>query len=684
MDDEECLRDDWTRVCISLPLELVQISACVFCTIVAINACLLLTYAICLCYTRRPFYRALSFALVTGGLCLALPQAVARLHDPRFLPSTSIPHLVVFAIGDILDHVGILMVIYWDICTEAVNLVYALDPKQHSYSLKLCKISGMVAMASQLFVIGPMMILMHLMDSSSSMARCDAFSVFAFVQVGCIFGCCPTFAFGMLVRGVHRFWIQLPGEVPRRLVHRLRYTQVGLGILLLLCASFVASAALLGTLVVFKEKAGFMYAFVILTCLAFATAILLAGELILTMKLIRSKANRAIPLEPEVLADLVKVGVSQLSMQHMQKTQSVAPVWDRGCAHAVARSFLDLVEESQDLKTTDLCMNYLKPMTAKAKCSVWEALAMGFSTYSKKTARDLVEKIGELMPMAHLSMQHYIGKPDTFVSHCWASSYNELLVIMQRYDENTNRNNFFFLDVFSMNQHDFADISGTQMEELAEADMSGSPRSISSSISLVGLKDIYQTMLQALTRSIATPGRVLLALTPHQQPLLLTRSWCLYEIYIAWKVGAEVSCGFVPAAEQSVTQSLMKSDELINEMLAAVDAEKSRATMETDRKMILSLIKQAGVQRFNTFVREKLSASLRVVALTTVSRQISHQDVWESEGLFTSSNSFEVEADVPVPPHSISLKTCATRSDFVHKDHLRHLQDLDSEDEFAI
>ena len=32
-----------------------------------------------------------------------------------------------------------------------------------------------------------------------------------------------------------------------------------------------------------------------------------------------------------------------------------------------------------------------------------------------------------------------------------------------------------------------------------------------------------------------------------------------------------------------MTQSLMKSDALINEMLAAVDAEKSRATMETDR-----------------------------------------------------------------------------------------------------
>ena len=32
------------------------------------------------------------------------------------------------------------------------------------------------------------------------------FEVFAFVQVGCIFGCCPTFAFGMLVRGVEKNW----------------------------------------------------------------------------------------------------------------------------------------------------------------------------------------------------------------------------------------------------------------------------------------------------------------------------------------------------------------------------------------------------------------------------------------------------------------------------------------------
>ena len=125
-------------------------------------------------------------------------------------------------------------------------------------------------------------------------------------------------------------------------------------------------------------------------------------------------------------------------------------------------------------------------------------------------------------------------------------------------------------------------------------------------------------MLEALTKSIEVPNRVLLALTPHERPLLLTRSWCLYEIYTAWKVGAEVFCGFVPKAEQKFIRSLASDDGLVDEILSTVDAEKSQATWEPDRRMILSLIQKAGVQSFNQFVQEKLSASLRLVALNTV------------------------------------------------------------------
>ena len=77
---------------------------------------------------------------------------------------------------------------------------------------------------------------------------------------------------------------------------------------------------------------------------------------------------------------------------------------------------------------------------------------------------------------------------------------------------------------------------------------------------------------------------------------------------MAQKLKAEVSRGFVPAAEQQVIQSLQQGDELIEHMLSKVDAEKSQATVESDRLMILELIQSQknGVSKFNQFVRGKV------------------------------------------------------------------------------
>ena len=218
------------------------------------------------------------------------------------------------------------------------------------------------------------------------------------------------------------------------------------------------------------------------------------------------------------------------------------------------------------------------------------------------------------------------------VSHSWSSPYIHLTAILKRYDENTNTNNFFWLDIFSMNQHDFADLSGVQ----ASDPMDGS------------IANMYDTMLQALTQAIKVPNCMLLALIPHERPALLTRAWCLYEIYIAWKVGAEVACGFVPEAEQSVKKSLLKDDMLINQIIDSVDAKESRATKNSDREMILDLIAEAGVDRFNSFVRQKLEASLRLVAVTTL--------------LNVSTTNVEVVPELPSREASI-----ATRSQYIHE-----------------
>ncbi|CAK9034113.1 unnamed protein product [Durusdinium trenchii] len=272
-------------------------------------------------------------------------------------------------------------------------------------------------------------------------------------------------------------------------------------------------------------------------------------------------------------------------------------------------------------------------MTLPAHCSVWEGLAVGLTSQSSSSKQKM-------------SCDH-VGEPTVMVSHSWSSPYIHLTAILKRYDENTNTNNFFWLDIFSMNQHDFADLSGVQ----ASDPMDGS------------IANMYDTMLQALTQAIKVPNCMLLALIPHERPALLTRAWCLYEIYIAWKVGAEVACGFVPEAEQSVKKSLLKDDMLINQIIDSVDAKESRATKNSDREMILDLIAEAcyeGSLLTNSFSIKVVSVDgdVGIVDLKAVgssSQQCDGVDFQNSAGSITVEN----DPGCGLSDYDYSVKYCS-------------------------
>lgn len=50
---------------------------------------------------------------------LRSPQASIRASNPGFNSTADLPHLILFMCADILDHIGLVILIYWDICTEA-------------------------------------------------------------------------------------------------------------------------------------------------------------------------------------------------------------------------------------------------------------------------------------------------------------------------------------------------------------------------------------------------------------------------------------------------------------------------------------------------------------------------------------------------------------------------------------
>ena len=391
---EECqLRDDWSRQCSPvLKADIIQALSTTFCFMVALNTCLSLLYALCLCRIRRPASRVCGFLLTVSGFLLSAPLASARIGDPEILPSEEAGLAAFFIFGDILDHVGLIMIIYWDICREAVLLIFSLDPIRKSASLSLCFRVGTGFMLSQLVILGSFLPCMTLSEDIG--LRRVAISIFYVVQVSIIFGFAPPLAFGLLARSLHKLWAELPQGLPRKLKHRLRYTQWGLHLLMLICLVYAfcgLSPALVPEL---QTLGGFIYIYVIMLAAGFVVALLLCGELILTVKQLRSKALRTQPLDPEHVGKCLVAGANVLQ-HHNASHFRLTPVWHRGLEHSVMQAFERLAEQASEvrgqngqsiesplkpestLKTTELCQQHVKPVTLSAQCSAWEVLAAG-------------------------------------------------------------------------------------------------------------------------------------------------------------------------------------------------------------------------------------------------------------------------------------------------------------------
>ncbi|CAJ1388371.1 unnamed protein product [Effrenium voratum] len=668
---EECeLRDGWSRVCIGLPPVLIQVLVGLLCSIVTMLVGLFAVYVYLSRRAKRPRARSLSFGLMTFGFLLGLPSFLWHAANPTLLPSTHVGLHATFVVGDVIDHVGFVMLIYWDIVNEGVRLALALDPKGRKLGLRMSTAMGVICIVVQIVFLVPFWILIYTVDTDWQRSTlCSAFAVMQYVIV---FGAVPSFIFGTLAWRLRSLWKDLPGDIPLHLLYRLRYTQLCLTLLTLLGVTDGILGLTVALVPFFTVLSGFLYDCVALLSLSILTLVLLGIEVFLTYQKARHRTNRPCQLDASEVLGVVQSGVSLLKITSpapsapcappapgmrpagpgLSRTWSrlgpvMPPVWERGLGQGIAETFqeiyggtLNSADCMEDPPTSEVCIHLVKPMTAPARCSMWECLAAGFTSNSHVCAG--------------APRRRHLARPTVMVSHCWASSYRELMLIMKRYDDNTDRSNYFFVDVFSMNQHDFADL-GTYSESAEPPDM-------------------YDMMLDALTRSIKVPGCMLLAMVPHENSKMLTRSWCLYEIYIAWKVKAEVSCGFIPEAEQVMKQSLTKDDRFIRRMLSKINAEASSATVKADRDMILKLIHSAGVDRFNSFVREKLRTSLRVVALTTL-REVEGKDMEIEDVSLRSPGSW----GSPSSPGS-APDTPRSRSAFVHRDR----EDESDESSFSI
>ena len=224
----------------------------------------------------------------------------------------------------------------------------------------------------------------ELLDEDCRDARFTLSSTFAVVQYALVFGAIPSLAFGKLLWGLHKLWKDLPRDIPRHLLYRLRFTQLCLALLTLLGITDGIVGLVVGLIPFWTSFSGFIYENVALNALSALTILLLGIEVLLTHQQAKRRTGfqchswavkptlldslfvnvfedfncRRIKdsflLEEEQIRELIKHGVSILASNQRPTTLQpdhlvLPPVWERGLFQGIADRFLDIYAGATDL-----------------------------------------------------------------------------------------------------------------------------------------------------------------------------------------------------------------------------------------------------------------------------------------------------------------------------------------------
>lgn len=258
---------------------------------------------------------------------------------------------------------------------------------------------------------------------------------------------------------------------------------------------------------------------------------------------------------------------------NLEKLQEFATteVWRRGVRVEFLDDFMEDYRPEPRTTTTDICYQYVKPSTLAVCQSLWE-----------------------VAHASYLGCEEHLAEPTCFVSHAWSYRFATLVSIIQSYDRDwrTDLRQSYFLDLFTMNQHDLAESSTTSAEGAT----------------------IHDVLLRNLTKAISAPGRVLLAMDPWKCPAPLERCWCLYEIYIAHATDTKLVLQFSQDAVEDFLQQ-RRSGDVLEDLINQVDARRSKATCLRDQEMILECIETIGMDSFNKYIHSKLMSGICLGAM---------------------------------------------------------------------
>ena len=164
---------------------------------------------------------------------------------------------------------------------------------------------------------------------------------------------------------------------------------------------------------------------------------------------------------------------------------------------------------------------------------------------------------------------HFIGRPTHFFSHAWLQLFLGNVSALQTFVQSRPLGEpeaFFWYDCFAIDQHEC---------QYPDPDKP---------------KKSSEWWADTFLKAIGQIGHTVMMLSPWDNPVPLTRAWCLWELYCTWEAGAEFSVCLGTEQMKSFRSTLQEDLDRVLSVVGAIDAEQAEAGNPADKERIFDAI----------------------------------------------------------------------------------------------
>jgi tetratricopeptide (TPR) repeat protein len=197
--------------------------------------------------------------------------------------------------------------------------------------------------------------------------------------------------------------------------------------------------------------------------------------------------------------------------------------------------FSYFLPKTAGMTTQNVCDTIVKPVTASDKCS--------FCQYQQRVNPSV------------------ISKANVFISHAWQYNFGYVMETLKDYFEETP-DIFIWFDVMSNNQHEATNRT-------------------------------FEWWINSFKSAIKEIGRTVMVLTPYNDPIPLTRGWCIWELYCTIDTQTTFEVAMSSASEEAFINDVESNPtDAINSMIAKIHCDRSKCSEENDQVQIHTAIMQ--------------------------------------------------------------------------------------------